>query len=280
MAVTPAWDFPWRPCPLRHCRVRFAHRRTSAWRCVVAFLAVAVVAGCGGGGDIGPGFAPLSITEDDSLDNSLASVWFLLDQSGSMNEVRGDVIDGFNGFMSDLKTESGECLVTLALFDGLRRMSTVFSVTPAAQVPNLGRSKYRPDGQTPFYDALGALIQQADNRVAQRARDGLPAEDQLVVILTDGLENDSVKFDQRAIRGLVQDRQNQGWTFAFLGANQDAYAEGARIGLVGGNIQNFDVSGQSIARAYTSVSDATVAYCGKTTLQREASGSSFFGGFG
>ena len=245
-----------------------------------AVVAVLVAGGCGGGGSLGPGFAPLSIPEDDSSGNSIAAVWFLLDQSGSMNDVRGDVIDGFNGFISDLRIDPGECLVTLALFDGLRRLRTVFSMTPVAQVPVLSWSNYRPDGQTPFYDALGGLIQQADDRVAQRAGDGLPAEDQLVVILTDGQENDSFKFGQRDIRGLIQDRQDLGWTFAFLGANQDAYAEGAKIGLVGGNIQNFDVSVQSIARAYASVSDATASYCAKSTPERKASGSSFFGGLG
>ena len=255
-------------------------RRTIVWGSVVLVATLLVAAGCGGGGSVGPGFAPLSIPEDDSSGNSFASVWFLLDQSGSMNEVRGDVIDGFNGFVSDLKTQPGECLVTLALFDGLRQMKTVFSVTPVAQVPILSWSDYRPDGQTPFFDALGSLIQQADSRMAQRGRDGLPVEDQLVVILTDGLENDSTRFGQRDIRGLIHDRQNKGWTFAFLGANQDAYAEGAKIGLVGGNIQNFDVSGQSISRAYAAVSDATVGYCAKSTPQRKASGSNFFGGFG
>ena len=267
--------------PSSRCqRIKLMRRQVSTWGFVVAVLVLLIASGCGGGGTLGPGFTPLPIPEEDSSGNSFAVVWFLLDQSGSMDEVRGDVIDGFNGFVSDLRNQPGECLVTLALFDGLRQMKTVFSVTPVAQVPFLSWSNYLPDGQTPFYDALGSLIQQADSRVAQRVGDGLPVEDQLVVILTDGLENDSYRFSQRDIRELVHDRQNQGWTFAFLGANQDAYAEGARIGLVGGNIQNFDVSEQSIARAYLSVSSATVAYCGKSTLQRKASGSNFFGGFG
>ena len=197
-----------------------------------------------------------------------------------MDEVRGDVIDGFNGFVSRLEAEPGKCLMTLALFDGTRLLETVFSTTPADRMPDLGWNDYRPDGGTPFYDALGILIEQADSRVAQLMVDGMPPEDQLVVILTDGLENESYRFSQRDIRGLVQERQSKGWTFAFLGANQDAYAEGAKIGLVGGNVQNFDVSERSIALAYESVSAATVAYCGKNTSQRKASGSSFFGGSG
>ena len=107
---------------------------------------------------------------------------------------------------------------------------------------------------------------------------GEPDEDQLVIILTDGLENASLLFSQSEILDLVQDRQGQGWTLAFLGANQDAYVEGAKIGLAGGNVQNFSTSEQSIALAYSSVSRATQDFCGKSTIQRKASVSNFFGG--
>lgn len=261
------------------CAIGSGRGSTTGWISTTVVAALLVI-GCGGGGSTGRGFMPLSVPDEGASGNGSATVWFLLDQSGSMNEVRRDVIDGFNGFVSRLETEPGECLMTLTLFDGMRRMETVFSTTPTDRMPDLSWNDYRPDGGTPFYDALGTLIEQADSRVAQLMADGMPPEDQLVVILTDGLENESYRFSQRDIRGLVQERQGKGWTFAFLGANQDAYMEGAKIGLVGGNIQNFEVSERSIARAYESVSAATVAYCGKNTSERKASGSSFFGGSG
>ena len=98
------------------------------------------------------------------------------------------------------------------------------------------------------------------------------------MFLTDGLENASLRYSQRDIANLIDDRQDEGWTFVFLGANQDSYAEGAKIGLTGGNIQNFQTSGQSIALAYDSVSRATTEYCSKTTGQRRSSTGNFFGG--
>ena len=246
---------------------------------LVILLTGAFASSCSRDGGNRAGFLNPSSQQESSPNTNSAKVWFLLDRSGSMDPVRSDVVVGFNGFVSELRGQPGDCQMTLVLFDEFRPFDVVFFARPIINVPDLKRSDYRPDGGTPFYDALGTLIVRADTRIADRIAQGEPAEDQLVVILTDGLENASFRYNQRKIGDLIQDRQDEGWTFVFLGANQDSYAEGAKIGLTGGNIQNFQTSGQSIALAYDSVSRATKEYCGKSSGQRKASISNFFGGF-
>lgn len=214
----------------------------------------------------------------EPLNSNNGKIWFLLDRSGSMFPVRSDVVAGFNQFVSDLRAQPLDCRMSLILFDGFRPFDVVFSAQQIQTVPQLKPNDYVPDGQTPFYDALGKLVVRADSRIANRLANGEHNEDQLVVILTDGLENASLHYSQRDIANLIDDRQDEGWTFVFLGANQDSYAEGAKIGLTGGNIQNFQTSGQSIALAYDSVSRATTEYCSKTTGQRRTSTGNFFGG--
>ena len=246
---------------------------------LVILLTGACAISCSQDGGNRAGFLNPSSQQEGTPNTNSAKVWFLLDRSGSMDPVRSDVVVGFNGFVSELRGQPGDCQMTLVLFDEFQPFDVVFSAMPIINIPDLKRSDYRPDGGTPFYDALGTLIVRADTRIANRIAQGEPAEDQLVVILTDGLENASFRYNQRKIGNLIQDRQDEGWTFVFLGANQDSYAEGARIGLTGGNIQNFKTSGQSIALAYDSVSRATKEYCGKSSGQRKDSISNFFGGF-
>ena len=41
-----------------------------------------------------------------------------------------------------------------------------------------------------------------------------------------------------------------GWTFVFMGANQDSYAEGHKIGLVDGNVQNYAATPESAKAAF------------------------------
>ena len=263
---------------MHRLRVVRTARFVSSVILAAALLTSACTSSDSSSGRFGPGFSiPLDGNEQPS-DVSRGKVWFLLDRSGSMAEVQDDVIAGFNRFVSDLNSQPGDCWMTLVLFDDYRPFDVVFSAEPIKNIPRLGSDEYRPRGATPFYDALGLLIRSADSRITDRSAMGELPEDQLVIILTDGLENASLLFSQSEILDLVQDRQGQGWTLAFLGANQDAYVEGAKIGLAGGNVQNFSTSGQSIALAYSSVSRATQDFCGKSTIQRKASVSNFFGG--
>ena len=55
-----------------------------------------------------------------------------------------------------------------------------------------------------------------------------------VVILTDGLENASHKFTKAHIKDLIETKTKEGWTFAYLGANQDAFSEAGSIGIAPG----------------------------------------------
>ena len=65
-------------------------------------------------------------------------------------------------------------------------------------------------GMTLLYDAVGRLIAAAEHEVATRAEWGLPAEDVVVVIFTDGLENASREWDQRRVFDRIRAKQAEG----------------------------------------------------------------------
>ena len=56
-------------------------------------------------------------------------------------------------------------------------------------------------------------------------------EDTTVIILTDGAENASQTTKLSDIRKLIDEKQKLGWTFVFLGANQDAIIAGKNLGI-------------------------------------------------
>ena len=111
-----------------------------------------------------------------------------------------------------------------------------------------------------MYDAIGAVIERADRRIAKRAAKGKDAESQVVVIFTDGGENASRKFTRKAIFDLIAERKAQGWVFVFLGANQDAFEEGGRVGFAVGNTMNFDATEDGMIAALNCVSQSVRAY--------------------
>ena len=50
------------------------------------------------------------------------------------------------------------------------------------------------------------------------------------------------EYDRAKVFDLVKRREERGWTFAYLGANQDAYAEGDKVGVAKGSTQAWAAS--------------------------------------
>ncbi|MBM3696533.1 MAG: VWA domain-containing protein [Actinobacteria bacterium] len=155
----------------------------------------------------------------------------VLDRSGSMRPLARYAVNGFNQFMAEQRRKPGAARATLAQFDSEGPFEVLIDGVDLRLVPDLDISRYEPRGLTPLYDAVGQMIERLDADIAERAGRGLPEEDQLVAIITDGLENHSSRFDRRQVFGLIEERRRAGWAFVFLGADQDTYAAGARIGV-------------------------------------------------
>lgn len=208
----------------------------------------------------------------------LVKIWLLLDRSGSMASVAEDVIGGFNYFLAEQAAQPGECRMTVIQFDSEDPFEVIADGKKPDDVPELNDSVYQPRGLTPLYDAMGELINRADKRIAIRARAKKSTEDQLVVVFTDGLENNSYRYDRSKVFELVKERQDENWTFVFMGANQDSYAEGEKIGLDDGNVQNYASDSANIAVAYQSMNRATHEFRRKSHKQRVVDKATFFGG--
>ena len=208
---------------------------------------------------------------------SSTKIWFLLDRSGSMQSLTADVVGGYNSFVAEQEKESINTTMTTIQFDSQNPFEVIGDSCEIGKVRDLTSETYIPRGATPLYDAIGKLIRRADLRARKREEDGLPPEDQLVLIFTDGLENASQEFTRRRIFNLIKDRSDKDWTFVFMGANQDSYVEGDKMGLMDGNVQNYAGTSDSVAMIFESASRATREYLGKGSHQKAADKGIFFG---
>lgn len=152
---------------------------------------------------------------------------FLLDCSGSMETCWDDTIGGFNSFLSDQKATGG----TLSLIQFDHEYQVTYESTKIGEVKPLTRETYKPRGSTALLDAIGRLIKEWKG-----------SSNPSVVILTDGLENSSHMFTKAHIKDLIEQKTKEGWTFAYLGANQDAFAEAGSIGIAPGCTMNYEVN--------------------------------------
>lgn len=185
-------------------------------------------------------------------------IYFLLDRSGSMQSIASDVVGGFNGFLAAQKADGADAVMTLVQFDSQDPHEVLTEATTIADVRDLTAATFMPRGGTPLYDAMGHTIADATIRAEQRRAADLPAEEILFVTFTDGEENQSVEYTRDKIFELVKKREADGWGFAYLGANQDAYAEGGKVGYAAGSTQNFAPDAAGSAAVFASLSGAVV----------------------
>lgn len=200
----------------------------------------------------------------------------VLDRSGSMTGIADEVVGGFNEWLSDQRKVEGDTTVTLAQFDSEDPFDIHIDAVPLREVTDFERSSFQPRGATPLYDGIGRMISHADAGIARRLELGIEAEDHVMVIITDGLENASEEQTRATAFDLIEDRKQQGWVFVFIGANQDVYQTGADLSVSAGNSLGFDASGEGTKRMFSSLSESTARYRTSTKEQRLGLAQTFF----
>lgn len=152
----------------------------------------------------------------------------LADESGSMSNVREDVIGGLNGYIEKLKDEKeGETHVSIFTFDlsGRPIVREICKDTALKNIPKITYDDYLPSGSTPLNDAVIETV--------KRVKAIASKDDQVVFcIYTDGYENAS-RASAQDVKEAIAKREKKGWDFVYLGANQDAWSVGLGLGISG-----------------------------------------------
>jgi hypothetical protein len=195
-----------------------------------------------------------------------------------MNEIRSDVIGGFNSFVEDQRAQPGRCLMTLIQFDGGDPHEVLENARPIEQVAPLSASRFVPRGNTPLFDAMGHAIADATIRAEKLGAAGEPYEEIVFVTFTDGLENASREYTRAQIFELIRKRQGIGWSFVYLGANQDAYVESQQLGYASGSVQNFAADARGTRLAFSSTSSSFARFRQKIEEQQVCDRTDLFEG--
>jgi hypothetical protein len=156
------------------------------------------------------------------------NIVMILDRSGSMEGRGSDVIGGFNSFVSSCRDANiANCSVTYIRFDN--EVERVFT-EPLDAVPAMTAQLYQPRGGTALLDAVGQTVGGMTNE---------PDDRYIVITFTDGEENSSREWTREKVAALLREREALGnWTFAFFGAEMDAWEEAGGMGYGAGNAKS------------------------------------------
>lgn len=144
----------------------------------------------------------------------------ILDKSGSMTSIRKQAVDSVNetfGCIRSMRKKNAEQeqFVTLVAFCGCEQ-KVIYENTPIEKVHNITLADYEPCCMTPLYDAIGNVCTRLHTTIKDDASASVA-----VTIVTDGYENASREFSAKAIKALIEAYKQEGWMFAYIGADHD-----------------------------------------------------------
>ena len=99
--------------------------------------------------------------------NNTKYVSFLLDETGSMQEIKRDTMGGFNEYVETLKKDGGDIAFSLVSFNSNETKSR-YVAEPIETVAPLTDDNYRPRAMTPLIDASVKIIKATAKAVKKR----------------------------------------------------------------------------------------------------------------
>lgn len=160
----------------------------------------------------------------------------LLDRSGSMQTNLREHEGGLRDFV-DKQRGFADVYMTFIRFDGNNPFDLVFNRQLISTV-SADDLKINPRGMTPLYDAIGKACHHIDSLKED--------DDVILLIITDGIENDSREYKIEKVRELISGKRGDGWQVVFLGGDIDAASVSASVGISGSSAAKFTNTNASV----------------------------------
>jgi len=152
--------------------------------------------------------------------NDKFKIVVILDESGSMESLRDDMLKALNDLIKEQK-QINERPATFTLVKFNNKISRVKENEPLETSTLLEKSDYVPTGSTALYDAIGCTI----NRFRFE-------KDVLMVIITDGQENASRKYSKDYVADRIEQKKKDNWSFVYLSCDLSTARQGEDVGIV------------------------------------------------
>jgi uncharacterized protein with von Willebrand factor type A (vWA) domain len=181
-------------------------------------------------------------------------VVMIIDDSGSMWDLKKDTIGGINSFLAQqrLLPKEDDVYITMVFFNNESKF--IYSREKLENIKNISDINYVPGGATALYDAIGKTMQFIALVHAGIGAENVP-EKCLCVIVTDGKENSSCEFTNKSVKAIITEKQRKGWEFIFLGANIMAENIAEEIGIRRERAVDWHADSEGEALLYDCMSD-------------------------
>ena len=198
-----------------------------------------------------------------AVDPNKAHIYNLIivDESGSMGGLVGVTVGGINETIGTIRkaqedfADKQQHFLTLVCFDerqgNVPPIRTHIDAMPIGSVSDF--HDYCPTGCTPLFDAMGESL----TALHERIKDDENATG-VVTVITDGLENASCKWSGEALRKLIEQLKEEGWTFSYMGSCHDVVEATMKLSI--DHVMAFDHDDLGAANSWHLDSSSKRAY--------------------
>lgn len=176
----------------------------------------------------------------------LTQIVLIVDRSGSMAHIKNKAQSGVNEFITAQKNAEGRANILFVEFDS--EIDTVAN----GDIKSVGEYKLYPRSMTALNDAIGTTFDRVSKKITKTRkidRPGLVS----VLIVTDGLENASEKFNTAQIKKLISDKQEEGWDINFMLAGTASFSNMGTYQTKASN--TIQTNSSNVREAYLATSD-------------------------
>lgn len=190
----------------------------------------------------------------------------ILDESGSMDSIKPQIISGFNELVQTAKGiekefPEQEHYISLVTFNGLGRKLLHF-IDPVSKLSTIDDSLYQPNANTPLFDAMGDAFARL-----RKALEGKKDFNVLVTILTDGEENASQEYNMQTIKSMIEELKGKNWTFTYIGTEHDVEKFAVSVSIT--NTMSFQKNNASMKSMFMKEQSARHRYSAKIREKKE-----------
>lgn len=197
------------------------------------------------------------------------AIVILLDASGSMAELKSDVVGSFNTFLENQK-KTGDLNDIVKFYSFSTKLTSVTNWEKLSESSSLSEDKYNPSGGTALIDSMCDCVIEAGKYFKESSD---KPEKVLFLTITDGEENSSSRFKIEDLKSKIQHQtEKYDWCFSFIGANVDSFSIGNSYGLNKSSIANYENTSKGYSDMALNVSSAVTLYRTSSTKVLDLNG--------
>lgn len=175
----------------------------------------------------------------------------ILDRSGSMSTIRNDMLGGLNQFIAEQKKALAGRQVSMNFYRFDDKYEEVFKDKSLWLCDEFVPEDFVPRGSTALNDAIGKTL----NSVSIN-----PNDKTIFIIITDGEENASIEYTSTQLQKLIKEKTSANCQFVYLGANQDAFKEAEKLGIMRNSSLTYKATSAGTRSMYDSLTSSVISY--------------------